>query len=77
MLLLSKRAAFCQPCPSSYGLAQNCGASDALDNCLSVTENCCDLVTPGALDVHEVGVGVLHQALQLVLWFLILWWRVQ
>ena len=77
MLLLSERAAFCQPCPSSCGLTQNCGATNAKDDCLSVTENCCDLVTPGAFHVHEVGVGVLHQALQLVLAFLILWSRVQ
>ena len=77
MLLLSERAAFCQPCPSSCGLTQNCGATNAKDDCLSVTENCCDLVTPGAFHVHEVRVGVLHQALQLVLAFLILWAWVQ
>ena len=77
VLLLSERASFCQPCPSSSWLTQNCWTSYAEYNCLSVTENCCDLVTARAFDVHEVGVGVLHQALQLVLAFLILWAWVQ
>ncbi len=36
-----------------------------------------DLVAARALDVHEVGVGVLHQAFQLVLALLVLGSRVQ
>ena len=36
-----------------------------------------DLAASGALDVHEVGVGVLHKALQLVLALLVLGSRVQ
>ena len=36
-----------------------------------------DLVAAGALDVHEVGVGVLDQALQLVLALLVLGTRMQ
>jgi len=48
-------------------LTENGGASDAQDDSLSVAENCCDLVTSGALDIHEKGVGVLNQTLQLAL----------
>ena len=76
-LLIVDLLTFSKSGPSSCGLTQNCGASDAKDNCLSVAENGCDLVTAGAFNVHEVGVGVLHQAFQLVLAFLILWSRVQ
>ena len=36
-----------------------------------MTEDRRDLVTAGALDVHEVAVGVLHEALQLVLALLV------
>ena len=63
---------FCEPCPSSGGLTQDCGAADAEDDGLSVAEDGRDLVASGALDVHEVGVGVLHKALQLVLALLVL-----
>ena len=62
---------FCQPCPSSCGLTQHCGATDAKDDGLSVAEDGGDLVAAGALDVHEVRVGVLHQALELVLALLV------
>ena len=48
-------------------MAENGGASDAQDDSLSVAENCCDLVTSGALNVHEEGVGMLDQTLQLAL----------
>ena len=77
VLFLSERAAFCEPCPSSGGLTQDCGAADAEDDGLSVAEDGRDLVASGALDVHEVGVGVLHKALQLVLALLVLGSRVQ
>ena len=48
-------------------MAENGGASDAQDDSLGVAENCGDLVTSGALDIHEEGVGVLDQTLQLAL----------
>ena len=66
-----------EPCPATGGLAQHGGASDAKDHGLGVGENGGDLVAAGALDVHEVGVGVLHQALELVLALLIAGARVQ
>ena len=67
MLLLPEGAAFCQPRLSAGGLTENGGASDAQDDSLGVAENCGDLVTSRALDVHEEGVGVLDQTLQLAL----------
>jgi len=48
-------------------LTENGGAANAEDDGLSVAENCGDLVATGALDVHEKGVGVLDQTLQLAL----------
>ena len=63
---------FCEPGPSPRGLAQDGAAADAEHDRLRVTEDGGDLVTAGALDVHEVAVGVLHEALQLVLALLVL-----
>ena len=37
-----------------------------------MTEDGRDLVTAGALDIHEVAIRVLHEALQLVLALLVL-----
>jgi hypothetical protein len=68
---------FRKPCPSSGGLTQDCGATDAQDDGLSVAEDGRNLVAARTLDVHEVGVGVLHKSLQLVFALLILWSRVQ
>jgi len=34
-----------------------------------VAEDCCNLITSRAFDIHEVAVWVLHQALELVLAF--------
>ena len=48
-------------------MTENGGAADAEDDGLSVAENGGDLVATGALDVHEKGVGVLDQTLQLTL----------
>jgi hypothetical protein len=52
-------------------LTQDCGATDAQDDGLSVAEDGRNLVAARTLDVHEVGVGVLHQALELVLALLV------
>ena len=68
---------FCESRPSASGLTEDSGASDAEDDGLGVAEDGGDLVAPGALHVHEVRVGVLDQALQLVLALLILGARVQ
>ena len=63
---------FCEPGPSPRGLAKNGAAADAEHHRLRVTEDGRDLVAAGALDVHEVAVRVLHEALQLVLALLVL-----
>jgi hypothetical protein len=68
---------FRQSGPSPRGLTQDGGAADADDDGLRVREHGGDLVAPGALDVHEVGVGVLHEALQLVPALLLVRARVQ
>lgn len=54
---------------SSGRLAENGGAARANDDALSVAEDCCNLVTSRAFNIHEVTVWVLHQALELVLAF--------
>ena len=77
MLLLAERTTFCEPGPASGGLAENGGASNAKDNRLCVAEDGGDLVAAGTLNVHEEGVRVLHQTLQLVLALLILRARVK
>ena len=77
VLFLSERAAFCKPSLSSGGLPQDCEAANAEDDGLSVAEDSRDLVASGALDIHEVEVGVLHKALQLVLALLVLGSRVK
>jgi len=66
VLLPAEGASFGQPSSSSGGLAEDSGATSAHNNRLSVAEYGCDLVAPGALHIHEVGVGVLDQALQLM-----------
>ena len=48
-------------------MTENGGAANAQDDGLSVAENSGDLVATGALDIHEKGVGVLDQTLQLAL----------
>ena len=68
---------FCKPGPATGRLTQHGGASDAEDDGLGVREHRRDLVAAGALDIHEVGVGVLDEALQLVLSLLLLGSRVQ
>ena len=44
---------------------------------MGVAEHGGDLEAAGALDVHEVRVGRLYQALELVLALLVLWRRVK
>lgn len=68
---------FCQLGASSSRLAQNGSASSADHDALGVAEDGGDPVAAGALHVHEVRVGVLDQALQLVLALLLGGQRVQ
>merc|ERR1719370_1406770 len=66
VLLPPEAAALGKPCAASSGLAKDCGTTGAHHNCLGVAEHSCDPVATGALDVHEVGVRVLDEPLQLV-----------
>ena len=61
-----QKITFCEPCPATSGLTKDCGATNAQDNSLCMTENSCDLVASGALDIHEVTVRMLDKSLQLV-----------
>ena len=65
MLLPPEGASFGESGPAAGGLAEDRGAAGADDDRLRVAEHRRDLVTSGTLDVHEVGVGTLHQPLQL------------
>ena len=67
VLLLPEAAAFSEPCPTSSGLAKDRGTASAHHNRLGNAEHGGDPVAAGALDVHEEGVGVLDEPLQLVL----------
>ena len=77
MLLPPEAAALREPGSAPSGLTEDSGATGAHHHSLGVTEDGGDLVTAGALDVHEVAVRVLHEALQLVLALLVLGARVQ
>ena len=57
---------FCEPGATTGGLTEHSRTADAENNSLGMTENCGDLVTSGALNIHEVRIGVLHKPLQLV-----------
>jgi len=77
MLLSAERAAFCKPGPAAGGLAEDSGAASAHHHSLGMAEHCRDPVAAGALHIHEIGVGVLDQTLQLVLPLFLNWLRVQ
>merc|ERR1719209_2383390 len=66
VLLLPEAAALGEPGTTSGGLAEDCGAPSAHHNCLGGAEHSGDPVASRALDVHEEGVGVLDDPLQLV-----------
>lgn len=77
MLLPPEGASFCKPCFSSRGLAEDSRTADTQNYRLCVAEDGGDFVASRALNVHEVGVGALHQALLLVLPLLLFRGRVQ
>lgn len=77
MIGLVNDRTLCQLSTSTSGLAQDCGATSANNDALSVAEDRCDLVATGALHVHEIRIGMLHQALELVLPLLLSGQRVQ
>merc|ERR1712223_580085 len=62
----SERAAVGELGAAARGLAEHGGAAGADHHRVGVREQRRDAVAPGALDVHEVRVGVLYQPLQLV-----------
>lgn len=67
----------CKFSATSCGLAEDGRATNALHHALGVREDGSDLQAAGTLHVHEVGVGVLDQSLQLVLALLLRGQRVQ
>merc|ERR1719462_492461 len=77
LTLLSEGASFSQPCPAPSGLAEHGGTSRADNDCLRVREHRGDPVAARTFHIHEVGVWVLNQALQLVLPLLVLGQRQQ
>merc|ERR1719474_1818485 len=66
VLLPPEAAALSKPCPASSGLAENCGTPGTHNHCLGAAEHSGGPVAAGALDVHEVRVGMLDKPLQLV-----------
>jgi len=77
VLLPSEAAALGQPSSPSSGLAQDSRASGTHNHGLGMAEHGGDPVASWALHIHEIAVGMLNQALQLVLPFLLSWLRVQ
>merc|ERR1719259_1602447 len=70
VLLPTERASFREAGFAAGGLAKHRRAAGADDHRLSVAEHRRDLVAAGALDIHEVRVGRLHESLQLAFAFL-------
>lgn len=66
MLLAPEGAALCESGFAPGGGAQDRAAAGAGDRGLRVAEDGRDHIAPRALHVHEVAVGILHEALQLV-----------
>merc|ERR1719402_35688 len=77
VLLAPERASLCQPGPAAGGLTQHCRTPSTHHDSLGVAEHGGDPVAAGAFDVHEVGVGMLHQTFQLVFSFFFRWLRMQ
>jgi len=69
VLLAPERASLCQPGPATGWLTQHCRTPSTHHDSLGVAEHSGDPVAAGAFDVHEVGVGMLHQTFQLVFSF--------
>ena len=65
--LLAERAALGEPGAAAGRLGEDGGAAGAEHDRLRVAEDGGDLEAAGALHVHEVRVGRLHQPLELVL----------
>jgi len=65
--LSSEGASFGQSSLTTSWLAQDSGAASAENDGLSMGENGGDCVASWALDIHEVGVWLWYQSLQLVL----------
>merc|ERR1719259_1620600 len=70
VLLPTEGTSFREAGFAAGGLAKHRRAAGADDHRLSVAEHRCDLVAAGALDIHEVRVGRLHESLQLAFAFL-------
>ena len=75
--LSPERAPFCKPSTPTCGLAQHRLAVSTHNNGLRVAEHSCYVEATLALDIHEEGIGRLHETLELVLPLLNLRRRVQ
>jgi hypothetical protein len=67
LVFSAERGALCQTSLTTGGLAKHAGAGAAQDYGLSMREDGGDGEATWALDIHEVGVGRLHQTLELML----------
>lgn len=66
MLFPPEAAALSEASSATSWLTQDCRASCAHNYRLCVAKHCCNFVTSWALNVHEIRVGVLDQALELM-----------
>lgn len=66
MLLPPEGTSFCETCFASSGLTQHSRATDTQHYCLSMAEDCGDLIASWTLDVHEIRIRALHEPLLLV-----------
>jgi len=73
----AERAAFSQTSLASGWLAENGGAVGAEDDSGGVRKHGSNLEASRALDIHEEGIGRLHQTLELVLGLLKVFRRMQ
>ena len=73
VLLPSEGASFCKPCFSSCRLAEDGRAANTQNYCLCMAKDGGDFIASWAFQIHEIGIGALHQVLLLVC--PLLFWR--
>lgn len=71
------RSIICQPCFSSSGLAEGCGAALTQDRHLCLAHDGGDCAASWAFPIRGVGTGALHQGLLLVFPLLLSWRRMK
>eukprot|EP00824_Muranothrix_gubernata_P016744 TRINITY_DN34482_c0_g1_i1.p2 TRINITY_DN34482_c0_g1~~TRINITY_DN34482_c0_g1_i1.p2 ORF type:complete len:105 (+),score=12.78 TRINITY_DN34482_c0_g1_i1:8-322(+) len=75
--LLPERASLLQPRFTTGGLAQNCLTVSTYHNSLRMAEHSGYVEASLTLNIHEEGVGRLHETLELMLSLLKLRWRMK